>query len=123
MMPLDEEQKKELIKKIMEQRKALWEPKTRKPHKEKREKKVELRKIDSDLTGWGRKTNDDQGSEVSGQSIRSKKIGAKLTSEIRKSAELDWKIVIYVILIIIGAIIVGVVIGYLSSRFGMFKSS
>ena len=123
-MPMDENEKKELVKKIMEQRKAMWkgESTSDRPQRQPRIKPKE-----STTINVIRKTPSPESTNVIDNTIPvdfeiPDKKGAwrRITEELKKSSELGWKAFL-IMVALIGAIMLGVLIGYLMSTTGLMS--
>lgn len=133
-MPMDENEKKELVKKIMEQRRAMWgeksisdQPQTQpqtKPEKS-TAKNVTDKTISPEsnsvlpLRGGTRDALDDS-IPVDFEIPEKKGLWEKIKEEFRKSGELGWKVFL-IMMALIGAIMFGVLIGYLMSTTGLMS--
>jgi|WetSurMetagenome_2_1015567.scaffolds.fasta_scaffold135544_2 hypothetical protein len=123
-MPMDEDEKKELVKKIMEQRKAMWggkpisdQPQTQPSIKPEESTTKSVREEPILL-----KSNDtlDDAIPVDFEIPEKKRLWGKITDEFGKSGELGWKVFL-IMVALVGAIMIGVLIGYLMSTTGLMS--
>ena len=123
-MPMDENEKKELVKKIMEQRKAMWrgesisdQPQTQPQTKP--EESTAKNVTDQTLSPESNDALDDS-IPVDFEIPEKRGVWEKITEEFRKSGELGWKVFL-IMMSLIGAIMFGVLIGYLMSTTGLMS--
>ena len=117
-MPMDENEKKELVKKIMEQRKAMWkgEAMSERPRRHTQPKPEESTIRHQVSTSSSQSPISDLKSQISRSGV-----WGRLAGELRKSGELSWKTIFFVIIVIVGAIMLGVLIGYLTSTMELMR--
>jgi len=122
LMPMDENQKKELVKKIMEQRKAMWKGESISDHPQ-----TQPQTKSEGSTAKNVKTLSPESTDTIDNSIPvdfeipdKKGLWEKITEEFRKSGELGWKVFL-IMMALIGAIMFGVLIGYLMSTTGLMS--
>lgn len=120
-MPLDEREKKELAKKIKEQRSAMWsgEAKTKNETKKKRDIKTARRIPDHEqgrekIRQYSERQQDDKTTEQSSEQL-SRRPRIKKKSRDNQSKIPALKLALLVIIGLIAAILLGVGIGYLAS--------
>jgi len=133
-MPMDENEKKELVKKIMEQRKAIWKGESlsdrplRQPLSFRRVTEEQKLRNEQPTTASIKRQNipadpaNFLDNSISTElAIPDKKgLWKRLTEELRKSSELGWKAFL-IIIALIGVIMFGILIGYLMSTTGLMN--
>ena len=129
-MPMDENEKKELVKKIMDQRRAIWkgEPMSerQKKHSQSGQEESTHHIADSNTSQQIVSANPVDVSTVNNQFTEfilpvKKSVRRNLSSELKKSNDLGWKTIFFVIIALVGAITIGVLFGYLMSTTGLMK--
>ncbi len=125
-MPMDENEKKELVKKIMEQRKALWKGEVKKGrNSEKTSRQIHPEKVEEATTEVDPTAaipvhdipvevtqKDDTHADHSDNKSAMDKDKFSLMTELRKMGELGFRVIFTVICILISALLLGVLIGY-----------
>ena len=121
---MDENQKKELVKKIMEQRKAMWkgesisdQPQTQPQTKS---EGSTAKNVTNQILSPESTDTIDNSIPVDFEIPDKKRLWEKITDEFRKSGELGWKVFL-IMMALIGAIMFGVIIGYLMSTTGLMS--
>jgi hypothetical protein len=117
-MPMDDNEKKELVKKILEQRKALWKGEDTNREKESKEslpiiknefepkedkEDTTMREIPVDITS-DEPDNSNQGKRKTKFSVR---------EELKKTGDLGFKVIFAVIGMLLVALLFGIAIGFI----------
>jgi hypothetical protein len=121
-MPMDENEKKELVKKIMEQRKAMWVGKSISDQSQTQPQTKSERPTTKNVKTLSPESTDtiDNSIPVDFEIPDRKGLWEKIKEEFRKSGELGWKVFL-IMVVLIGAIMFGVIIGYLMSTTGLMS--
>lgn len=132
-MPLDEKQKQELLKMIDEQRQAMLMGRSSTKSRRKRniQKKVQTSYTQSDLgSGIEGSTEETyQENHIYDSLVKDVKqvvrkrseITLQIKSELRKTFDLNWKLILIVTISLVGAMIIGLIIGYIFSIINIVK--
>jgi hypothetical protein len=129
-MPMDENEKKELVKKIMDQRRAIWksEPMSERPKKHSQSGQEESTHniADSNTSEQTISANPVDVSAANNQFTEfilptKKSVWRSLFGELKKSNDLGWKTIFFVIIVLVGAITIGILFGYLISTTGLMR--
>lgn len=126
-MPLSEQEREELLKKIEEQRKVILQ-KTFNPYRlrntgEKKTKDKDLHLTDnSNAPSESATTIGQIDDKVELANVkRKKKLNIKLSNGVGSISQLRWSLVVVVLLGSIAIIIIGIIVGYIVSRLGLPK--
>lgn len=118
-MPMDENEKKELVKKILEQRKALWQGED--TNKEKKAKETsptiiknepELKEDKEDIA-MREIPVDISSNEHDNPIQRKRKTKFSVKEELKKTGDLGFKVIFAVIAMLIVALLFGIAIGFI----------
>lgn len=130
-MPMDENEKKELVKKIMEQRKAMWkgevvaDRKSRQSISSNREKpsfSVAPNAVIPTVSEIPVEITDDDFSDFNKSDTALKhRTRLSIKEELRKGGELGFRITFTVISILVSALLLGIIGGYLLTALDISK--